>query len=122
MKKQLIQNIAQALHSYGFDVYISADGRHGFYTNGQRVVSFGGQWNSSVDFSGNYVPSKTSGSGWIIAKEQTDITKEQSDAYINAHAPSWTGNTNPIYTTPKQHLKTYGKSSGYTKFNQEVTA
>ena len=122
MKKQLIQNIVQALNSYGFDVYISADGRHGFYTNGKRVVSFGGHWEFLVDFSGNYVPIKTSGTGWIIAKEQTDITKEQADAYINDHAPTWTGNTNPIYTTPEQHLKTYGKSSGYTKFNQEVTA
>ena len=122
MKKQLIQNIAQALHSYGFDVYISADGRHGFYTDGRRVVSFGGQWNFSVDFSGNYAPSKTSGTGWQIAAEQADISKEQADAYISAHAPHWTGNTNPIYTTPEQHLKTYGISSGYTKFNQEVTA
>ena len=122
MKKQLIQNIAQALHGYGFDVYISADGQYGFYTDGRRVVCFGGPWNFSVDFSGNYAPSGTSGSGWQIVTAQADITKEQADAYISAFAPHWTGNKNPIYTTPEQHLKTYGKSSGYTKFNQEVTA
>jgi len=120
MKKQLIQHIANKLHGYGFDVYISADQRHGFYTDGKRVISFGGQWNFSVDFSGNYAPSKTSGTGWQIAKEKADITQEQAEQYINANAPHW-ANTNPTYTTPEQHLKTYGISSGYTKFNQEVT-
>ena len=121
MKTQLILHIANQLTSYGFDVYVSANGRHGFYTNGRRVVSFGGQWNFFVDFSGNYAPSQKSGTGWQIAKEQADITKDQADAYISANAPSW-ANTNPTYTTPEQHLKTYGISSKYTKFNQEVTA
>jgi hypothetical protein len=92
-----------------------------FYTDGQRVVSFGGQWESLVDFSGNYAPSKTSGTGWLIAKEQTGVTKDQATDYIIANAPQW-ANINPIYTTPEQHLNTYGISSGYTKFNQEVTA
>jgi hypothetical protein len=122
MKKELIQHIAKNLHSFGYDVYLSADGRHGFYTNGKRVVCFGGQWNFSVDFSGNYLPTRTSGTGWSIANEQADITKEQADSYINPNAPRWTGNTSPIYTTPEQHLKTYGESSGYAKFNQEVAA
>ena len=117
IKKQLINDIANKLTSYGYTVYLSADKLHGFYTNGVRVVSFGGQWNFSVDFSGNYAPSKTSGTGWQIAKEQTDITQEQAQRYISATAPSWTNNRNPIDTTPEQHLKTYGKSSGYEKFN-----
>jgi hypothetical protein len=120
MKKELIQHIAEKLHSFGYEVNISADGRHGFYTNGKRVISFGGYWNFSVDFSGNYAPSRTSGTGWQIAKEQADITKEQADSYINANAPSWARNTNPIYTTPAQHLKTYGKSSGYQKFTPQT--
>jgi len=121
IKKQLIQHIASKLHDYGFDVYISKDERYGFYTNGRRVVSFGGQWNFSVDFSGNYVPSITNGSGWQIATEKADITQEQADQYINTQAPYWT-DKNPTYTTPEQYLKTYGNSSGFTKFNQEVTA
>ena len=122
MKKQLIQHIAKKLDSFGYQVYLSKDGQYGFYTDGRRVISFGGQWSFSVDFSGNYAPSKTSGTGWGIAKEKTDITRDEADRYINTNAPTWTGNTSPIYTTPEQHLKTYGKSSGYTKFNQEVTA
>lgn len=116
MKKELIKHFAQKLHSFGYDVYVSGDGRHGFYTNGLRVVSFGGQWNFSVDFSGNYAASRQSGTGWQIATEQSDITAAQAAAYIAANAPAWTGNACPVYTTPEQHLKTYGKSSAYEKF------
>lgn len=116
MKTQLITQIAEKLCSFGYDVYLSKDKRHGFYTDGKRVVSFGGHWNFFVDFSGNYAPTKTSGTGWGIAREQSDITQEQAEKYIKANAPRWTGNIDPIYITPEQHLKTYGKSSGYSKF------
>jgi len=122
MKKELIQQIAKKLHAFGYTVYLSKDERYGFYTNGKRVVCFGGSWEFFVDFSGNYMPSKRSGTGWQIATEQTDITEHQAKAYIEANAPHWTRNLDPIYTTPEQHLKIYGKSSGYTKFDlQEVT-
>jgi hypothetical protein len=115
-KTQLIQNIAEKLHNYGYDVYLSKDKLYGFYTNGERVVSFGGSWQFCVDFSGNYKQSKESGTGWGIAKELTDISEEDANAFINANAPAWTRNKNPVYTTPDQHLKTYGISSGYAKF------
>lgn len=115
MKKELIAHIAQKLHSFGYTVYLSDDGRHGFYTDGKRAVSFGGQWNFCVDFSGNYKASQTGGTGWQIAAEQSDINAEQAHAYITADAPQW-ANKNPIYTTPEQHLETYGRSSGYKKF------
>lgn len=117
MKTQLINDIAYTLHSYGYAVYLSKDKQHGFYTDGKRVVSFGGQWNFAVDFSGNYAPTKRSGTGWSIAKEQSEITPEQAEAYIKANAPTWTGNTNPTYTTPEQHLRTYGRSSGYQAYS-----
>ena len=120
MKKQLIAHIAQNLHSFGYTVYISDDGRYGFYTDGKRVVCFGGQWNFFVDFSGNYKPSRTGGTGWQIATEQSDITAEQAHAYITADAPRW-ANKDPIYTTPEQHLETYGQSSGYTQFEPTAT-
>ena len=117
MKKEIIKQIADKLHSFGYDVYLSKSGDYGFYSDGERVVSFGGQWNFSIDFSGNYAASKTSGTGWQIATEQTDITAEQAEKYIKANAPRWTKNLSPIYTTPQQHLKTYGNSSGYQKLN-----
>lgn len=121
--KELIKSTADKLTKYGYTVFLSDDQRHGFYTDGRRVVSFGGQWNFMIDFSGNYTPSKTSGTGWGIASEKTDITAAQAARYIEANAPSWTGNTSPTYTTPEQHLKTYGKSSGYKQHQpQEPTA
>ena len=116
MKTQLVNDIAEALTSYGYTVYLSKDKQHGFYTDGKRVVSFGGCWNYSVDFSGNYAQSQQSGTGWQIAKEQGVPTKEQADRWINENAPRWTQNYNPVYTTPEQHLKTYGSSSGYALF------
>jgi hypothetical protein len=115
IKKQLIQEIAESLDSFGFKVYLSKDKNHGFYTNGQRVVSFGSSWHFCVDFSGNYAPSKHGGTGWQVKTEQTSITEDQANAYIVANAPSW-ANKNPTYTTPEQHLKTYGQSSGYEEF------
>jgi hypothetical protein len=115
-KTQLVHHIAEKLYSYGFDVYISKSKDYGFYTNGKRVVSFGGSWCFSLDFSGKYKPHGNSGTGWQIAKELSDISEEQAHEFISASAPDWTGNKNAIYTTPEQHLATYGKSSGYVKF------
>lgn len=116
MKKQLINNTAIALKNFGYDVYIAKSGEYGFYTNGKRVVCFGGQWNFCLDFSGNYLPSEQSGTGWQIANGRGIPTKEEAEFYINCNAPRWANNLNPIYTTPEQHLKTYGESSGYIKF------
>lgn len=122
MKKQLIAHIAQKLKSFGYTVYVSKDGAHGFYTNGVRVVSFGGSWKFSVDFSGNYRAhtsdgGRRMGTGWQIAKECSDINQFDADLYIKCAAPSWaTGNLPFSYTTPEEHLKTYGASSGYSLF------
>lgn len=120
MKKQLIAEIAQQLKSFGYIVYLSEDGHHGFYTDGQRVVSFGGSWEFYVDFSGNYnagANARTCGTGWGIAKECTSITAEEAEKYVKANAPRWATNGLAVtYTTPEQHLATYGGSSGYVEF------
>jgi hypothetical protein len=122
MKKQLVKDIAKQLTSYGYTVYLSSDGRHGFYTDGTRCVSFGGNWNFCVDFSGNY-RSKKSGTGWGIAKEKVSIFEDEARDYIQSNAPSWATREHVTYTTPEQHLETYGKTSGYTQFkNDEVQA
>jgi hypothetical protein len=117
MKRELINHIAQQLKSYGYPVYISKDGTYGFYTDGERVVSFGGQWAFSVDFSGNYSTTapRSCGTGWQIAKELHDINQYTAESFIKANAPRWAvGDAKVQYTTPEQHLKTYGASSGYT--------
>jgi hypothetical protein len=117
MTKQITIETAKALNEYGYTVYLSKDQDHGFYTDGNRVVSFGGQWNWSLDFSGNYLPTKVSGTGWQIARDVGVPTEDRAMAYISAEAPLW-ANLNPVYTTPEEHLKTYGKSSGYTLFQK----
>lgn len=118
-KQELVRETALALTSYGFDVYLSKTGEHGFYTDGVRIVSFGSPWNSSLDFCGNYHPSRLSGTGWQITKDHGVPTKEEADRWIKENSPGWCKNPTSIYTTPEQHLKTYGASSGYTKFSPE---
>jgi hypothetical protein len=126
MKKQLIADIAAALHSYGYQVYIAEGRDYGFYTDGSRVVSFGGSWQFSVDFSGNYRAltsdgGRRMGTGWQIAKELSSITAEQAHAFVTASAPMWaTGGEKYKLTTPEEHLKTYGKSSRYTLYGAPV--
>lgn len=116
MKKELIRDIALSLVSYGYAVYLSKNQEHGFYTDGARVVSFGGHWDWSVDFSGNY-RSKTCGTGWQIAKEKSSITAEEAARYISEGAPRWATNGEHVtLTTPEKQLAMYGASSGYTLF------
>ena len=118
-KQELVEEICKALTSYGYEVYTDKHGEYGFYTDGARVVSFGGSWMSSLNFSGNYAPSKTCGTGWQIVTEKTVPSEKEAKSYIKANAPDWTNNSNPIYTTPEQYLKTYGESSGFKKFIKE---
>ena len=115
MKKELINELAQALDSYGYTVYIAKNGDYGFYTDGKRVVSFGGQWRFSIDYSGNYKSNK-SGTGWGLEKDKGILTKEEADDFIKRNAPHWATNENVTYTSPEQHLKTYGSSSGYKQY------
>ena len=117
--KQIAIDAAKALTGYGYRVYMSADNNHGFYTDGKRVVSFGGQWAWCLDFSGNYACTRTGGTGWQIKREAGVPTEEQAKQYVTSNAPAW-ANPNPVYTTPEQHLATYCKSSGYTVFSEKA--
>lgn len=120
-KQELIAHIAQQLKSYGYTVYVAKSGDYGFYTDGSRVVSFGGYWNFSVDFSGNYRAgenARSCGTGWQMegGKELTGIDMYTAERFIKADAPRWATQGYAVtYTTPEQHLKTYGSSSGYTE-------
>lgn len=118
MKQEFIKHIAAKLKSFGYTVYISKDRRYGFYTDGVKCVSFGGYWNFSVDFSGNYKSQKC-GTGWLLdgGKELCDIDKMTAHRFIEAGAPRWATRGEVVtYTTPEQYLKTYGSSSGYVEF------
>ena len=117
-KKELIVEIAKQLKSYGYTVYVSKYGTHGFYTDGKRVVTFGGHWSFCVDFGGNY-KSQSRGTGWQFdnGKELTQITQDQAKSFIEASPPGWaTRGEQVTLTTPEQHLKNYGISSAYEEF------
>jgi hypothetical protein len=115
MKKQLIQEFAASLHSFGYRVYISKNGEYGFYTDGKRVVSFGSSEAWGLNLSGNYAPSRESGTGWRILSDLTSITQLQAAQAIAANAPAW-ANKSPVYTTPEKYLATYQDSSNFTEF------
>jgi hypothetical protein len=106
-KERITLDFAHECKKNGFDVYIAERGTYGFYTNGERVVSF--SLDLVLSLSGNYEPSRESGTGWRMA-DGIGI----KDA-MAANAPKWTKNKNPIYTTPKKYLKTYQPSSKFTQ-------
>ena len=106
-KERITLNFAQECKQNGFAVYIAERGTYGFYTNGERVVSF--SLDLVLSLSGNYEPSQKSGTGWRM--EDGIGIKEA----MEANAPKWTKNKNPIYTTPEKYLKTYQPSSKFTK-------
>jgi hypothetical protein len=109
MKKELIQKIAKALLSYGYDVYISKDGEYGFYTNGKRVVAFGSPCKTHVNFYGCY-SSERNGTGWEIEREMGVPTGIQAGRYIEADVPYSLVQEAVKYSTPEQYLKFYGGS------------
>ena len=116
MKKQLVKHFANKLVSFGYTVYIAKSGTYGFYTDGKRCISFGGTWSFSLDISGNYKSSHC-GTGWLIEKEVSDFDKSDAEKWIDTNPPRWVTNGGKvILTTPEQHLKTYGKTSGYIEY------
>jgi hypothetical protein len=121
LKQQTVQKLADQLVAHGFTVYLAKSGTHGLYTDGQRVVSFQSEWIGSAKFSGNY-QSKRSGTGWQLAESLAWIDKEMAETFIKASAPRWATTEQVKYTTPEQHLKTYGPSSGYTLYQPSKEA
>ena len=117
MKKQLVKHFANKLVSFGYVVYLSGSGEYGFYTDGNRCVSFGGMWGFSLDITGNY-RSNRCGTGWSIEKEICDFDKDDAKKWINQNPPFWATNGEQVkLTTPEQHLHTYGNSSGYVEYD-----
>lgn len=123
-KLELVAETAAALHSYGYQVYISKDGSYGFYTDGKTLVCFGGFSRVSLDFTGCYTAAtreiaRSVGTGWGIAKDRGVPSLWDAKAYIKALPPYWaTSGLAVRMTTPEQHLKTYGPSSGYTLYEE----
>lgn len=116
MKKLWAKEMAITLISYGYQVYLSKSGEYGFYTDGQRVVSF--EFCLGVSkISGNYISKapRYSGTGWIIADAVGDITPEQAAEFLATPAPRYATQGHEFrYTTPDEHVKLWG-ASGYTE-------
>jgi hypothetical protein len=120
LHSDICKELATEIHNQGFIVYLAHPDKrfeptYGFYTDetGQRVVSF--QVDCVYSYTGHYEPSQGSGSGWSMRAPMR--CKDQLQKVLHARAPSWTGNENPEYTTLEQHLKRYGSSSRYKRFN-----
>ena len=108
--EELVVDTANALKEYGYTVYLTKDFQnrsYGFYTDGKRVVSFHRDWAFSLVFSGHYVPSYNSGSGWTIADGQGVPTREEAASWLTEPAPAW-ANKKPVYITPERYLSLYG--------------
>jgi hypothetical protein len=117
-KKQLVSEVCRALIEYGYIVYISGSGEHGFYTDGKKVVSFEGAWGTSINYTGNYI-SKRCGTGWQISADGGIPSRDIAAAFIAESAPRWATEGEAVKaTTPGQQLKIYGASSGYSLFSE----
>ena len=104
-------DFARAVAAQGFAVYLAQRGNYGFYTDGKRVVSFSLElFGGGVRLTGNYRPGKNTGTGWHI---RDGATPTHAAAALASNAPR-KFNPSPVYTTPEEHLQTYGESSGYS--------
>lgn len=121
-KRELIRSIATNLRKYGYTVYLAERGTYGFYTDGRRVVSFGGHWEHCANFSGNYralteAGRRYMGDGWGIASVETPINRREAGEYIAAIPPRWaTGGYPYSLTTPEEYLVLHQKSSRFQEF------
>jgi len=111
---EALKPLIDELHRDGLTVYMSKDGRYGFYTddNARSLISFGLDY-GMPRFSGNYKSSQPSqcGTGWRIENPPTDYR-----AALDKPAPHWATGAHPYrLTTVAEHLKTYGASSGFYK-------
>lgn len=117
-KREQAAEFAGRVKAWGFTVYLAKSGDHGFITDAteSRVMSFSFSGIGS-SLGGNYgPPSRESGTGWQLSKEvwQLRTAKDVRDA-LYEQPPAFTGRGWKYLTNVKQHLATYGQSSGYER-------
>lgn len=112
-EKAMIDELAHALKTKGFRVFIAEKGTYGFFTDteGTRVVSFGFDL-GVLRFSGNYTTDnpRATGTGWFIREGWT----MDFEGLFNAH-PGWAfvSNTKWKFTPLGRFLELYQPSSRY---------
>lgn len=116
-KREQAAEFAGRMRALGFTVYLAKSGDYGFITDAteSRVMSF--SMNDGTSLSGNYgPPSHGSGTGWRMDKTPDQLrTAEDVRKALYATPPAFCGRGWKNYTTVKQHLETYGDSSGYVR-------
>lgn len=110
--KEYANSIARELRSFGLTVWIAERGTYGIFSDhaGERVISW--QVNDGLKFSGNYTPSRISGTGWRIG-EVFPRDRVAALEMLYTLAPRW-ANEAPHYTTVEKYLDVY-KSSRFVK-------
>lgn len=117
-RKEGILELATQMKADGFEVWLSANGEYGFFTNeeGDKIVYFQyGNPSWAIEFSGCLSKGdRHCGTGWKMdATNHKDAWKEAKNP------PSWYRSYMPStakYATRETHLKMYGYSSKYAKF------
>lgn len=107
-QKEILGNEVNKIQKAGFKVFLSKNGQgdYGFYTDGERIVSFQFDF-SSIVFSGNY-KSKKSGTGWRLGD---GLSYSQM---IKTYPPNWITCHDEIkMASIKDYLKGYQRSSKF---------
>ena len=113
-KKAAIREFASALVKQGYEVWLAGSEDYGVFTKGGHVLSFG--FDFGVTVSGNYgPPSRESGTGWRISDNGDPNRAEE---YFAARpSRQQCGDGWSYLCTLEQHLKQYGESSKYKRFD-----
>lgn len=111
-EREAAKEVAEKAIALGFRAFISGSGTYGFYTDGERVVSFQSDL-GGVSLSGNYKTDapKYTGNGWRIYGPGYDF---DLTAAIKCNPPEWAVKHHKWkLTTLEQHLENYQASSKY---------
>lgn len=107
---------AHHIMSLGFRVFMAESGTYGFITDEKEERVLGFSFGSGIpSLSGNYSPaSRESGTGWLMDTVPSDLkTKEDTHSTLYAHPHFHTGKGWNHFTTVKEYLGIYQKSSKF---------
>ena len=119
INKENCIELANKIKSFGYDVYIAEKGTYGFFTNGERLVSFQIDY-FWFNFSSNH-KSKGFGSGARLTNDEDCIqykiedwcTNEFLNKLLNSQQYRGNGGYFISWTTLKEHMDFYNSSSKY---------
>ncbi len=117
-RQETAKVFAEKCHELGFSTYLAKNGEYGFVTDmhGSRVLSFSASPFGGISLSGNYLPSSENGTGWRIADAvYPPRNADEVNTWLYASVPSFVKGPVQPFTTCRQYLDTYQKSSGFKR-------